>query len=92
MLSIHTGRIAFVEFRLLELSISSWSTGIDDVPGVSEYTVASNMGDRASWSENCIFVNAEDIIDWLVLLSHCVTSIIISLTYSLVFHLEKDRF
>ena len=46
----------------------------------------------ASWSENCIFVNAEDIIHLLVLLLHCVTSIIISLTYSLVFYLENDRF
>ena len=46
----------------------------------------------ASWSENCIFVNAEDIIHLLVLLSHCVTSIVIGLTYSSVFHLENDRF
>ena len=46
----------------------------------------------ASWSENCIFVNVEDIIHLRVLLSHCVTIINISLTYSLVFHLENDRF
>ena len=46
----------------------------------------------ASWSENCIFANVEDIIHLRVLLSHCVTSLNISLTYFLVFHLENDRF
>ena len=46
----------------------------------------------ASWSKNCIIVNVEDIINLLVLLLHCVTSIIICLTYSLVFYLENDRF
>ena len=29
----------------------------------------------ASWSKNCILVNVEDIINLLVLLLHCVTSI-----------------
>ena len=47
----------------------------------------------ASWSENCIFfLDAEIIIRLLVLFSHCVTSIIIFLTYSIVFHSENDRF
>ena len=46
----------------------------------------------ASWSENRIFVNVEDIINLLVLLLHCVTSIIVCLTYFLVFYLETDRF
>ena len=46
----------------------------------------------ASWSKNCIFVKVEDIINLLVLLLHGVTSVIICLTYSLVFYLEIDRF
>ena len=59
----------------------------------SRSPVAKGIGETgASRSENCILVNAEDIIHLLLLLSHCVTSIIICLTYSLVFHLENDRF
>ena len=46
----------------------------------------------ASWSENCIFLNVEVIIHLLVLNSHCIPSIVIFLTYSLVFHSENDRF
>ena len=46
----------------------------------------------ASWSENCIFLHAEAIIHLLVLISHCIPSIVIFLTYSLVFHSENDRF
>ena len=46
----------------------------------------------ASWSKNRIFVKVEDIINLLVLLLNCVTSVIICLTYSLVFYLEIDRF
>ena len=61
-------------------------------PECRDFKTASQYKTGASWSENCIFVNAEDIIHLLVLLSHCVTSIIIGLTYSSVVHLENDRF